>query len=227
MCSRQTNDEWKKCVVERWSEEMILTLAEVMGWNPVEDAWNFSGNHWDCPATVRIISSIHLSNTLQKHFSHNNDCVAMSQVWTRINIIGTLPQMVGPGSGLSLSSPVPMLLLRPFLTCSGVQSPRWLCCFHQLAWFRPENKTQTYFGPYMPCLYACKIQENSMKVTTFTSWFTRLSMKHFASAVIFDCDSERLSHLPCRRGLGLTDAVWNRSQRGEKGGNAERKDIIK
>ena len=129
-----------------------------------------------------------LKHTSVKYFFHNNDCVAMSQVWTRINI-GTLPQMVGPGSGLSLSSPVPMLLLRPFRTCSGVQSPRWLCCFHQLAWFRPENKTQTYFDPYMPCLYACKIQENSMKVTTFTSWFTRLSMKHFASAVIFDCDS--------------------------------------
>ena len=38
MCSREKDDEWKKClcswtVVERWIEEMIM----VMGSNPVED----------------------------------------------------------------------------------------------------------------------------------------------------------------------------------------------
>ena len=40
------------------------------GFESVEDTRNFSGvhNRWDCPVSVRIISSIHLSTTLHKHF---------------------------------------------------------------------------------------------------------------------------------------------------------------
>ena len=51
-----------------------ISIAEVMGSNPVEDT-RFSGLHiWDnrrdCPASVSIISSIHLSTTLHKRFFH-------------------------------------------------------------------------------------------------------------------------------------------------------------
>ena len=62
---------WKKClcsVVERWMNELILRnqrctgITEVMGLNPIEDTWNFSGAHIYrqslryCPASARIIS---------------------------------------------------------------------------------------------------------------------------------------------------------------------------
>lgn len=72
----------------------------------------------------------------------------------------TLPQTVGPGIGLSFNSPVPMLLLSPFRTCSGVQSTRELCSFHQLSWFLPDIKIHAYLGPYIPCLNAWNISKS-------------------------------------------------------------------
>ena len=77
-------------------------------------------------------------------------------IWLGV-MLHTFPNLVGPETGLSFNSAVPILLLRPFRTSSGVQSTRGLCTFHQLSWNRPENKIHTYFGPYIPFLKACRL----------------------------------------------------------------------
>ena len=92
------------------------------------------------------ISTVELYFWIQLDFQ--TECV--------IYFLCTFPNLVGPGIGLIFNSPVPMLLLRPFRTCSGVQSTRGLCTFHQLSWFRPDIKIHTYLGPYIPCLKAWK-----------------------------------------------------------------------
>lgn len=58
---------------------------------------------------------------------------SLSSIFYVCNFLVTFPNLVGPGIGLIFNSPVPMLLLRPFRTCSGVQSTRGLCTFHQLS----------------------------------------------------------------------------------------------
>ena len=56
MCSRERNDEWKKCFVKcGWeinNEEMIFTLAG-------QSQLHIWDNCWDCLASMMIISSIH------------------------------------------------------------------------------------------------------------------------------------------------------------------------
>lgn len=97
MCSRERNDEWKKClwgVVERWIEDMIVTLAgqsqrlshmswtefslkaqllraltgmaEAMDSNLVEDTWNFSGAYMR--QSLRLPTSVRIISSIHRFY---------------------------------------------------------------------------------------------------------------------------------------------------------------
>ena len=65
------------CINKHWKKQKKGTIiesggiAEVIGSNTVENTLKISGVHWNFPACVGIISSIHLSTTLQKYFFHS------------------------------------------------------------------------------------------------------------------------------------------------------------
>ena len=56
---------------KRWSSHLLDNLSDCLIWAPKRLQMQIGVNHWDCPASVRIVNSIHLSTTLHKHFFHS------------------------------------------------------------------------------------------------------------------------------------------------------------